>query len=60
MSSVFCVVSCVDVTYTGYFFIGAVIKNELEWNQKDFCNKKQNQELDFWSLPTLCWIYALF
>ena len=60
MNSVFFVVPFADVTGIGYFLIDAVTKNEVEWNQKDFSNKEWNQELDFWSRPTLFRIYALF
>ena len=50
MHNVFYVVPCADITCIGYFFINAVMKNELEWNPSDFNNKEINQELDFWSL----------
>ena len=51
---------CVDITCLEYFLIDAVIKNEVEWNHKDFSNKEWSQELDFWSFRILFWIFALF
>ena len=48
MHSVFCVVSCADVTCIGYFLIYALRK------------KRMKSRTRFLTVPKLFWIYALF